>query len=220
MATRKPKSPSGRSARRPSPDASTAPSLPAARKRRGRGRTALPESERKARLIQTRVDDGLDATLRHEARLRRVTVSQLIRHVLEDTFNLVDNIVAGSANLAAAVRRDARRIADSAQGLREPAPPVASAPAPAPAPVRAAAPVPAAPARAVRRDPRLDEVDAWQEVRVNREVTCASCGTALPRGSAALLGLLLTAPSPASSSSSSRQARLWICLACGDTLAG
>jgi hypothetical protein len=195
------------------------PVAPAARKRRGRGRTALPESERKARLIQTRVDDGLDATLRHEARLRRVTVSQLIRHVLEDTFNLVDNIVAGSANLAAAVRRDARRLADSAQGLREPAPPPAPAPAPARAPAAAAAAVHTSPARAARSDPRLEEVDAWQEVRVNREVTCASCGTVLPRGSAALLGLLLGAP-PSASSSSSRQTRLWICLACGDALAG
>ena len=54
-----------------------------------RGRSPLPEAERKARLIQTRVDDQLDSALRAAARQRRVTVSQLIRNVLEDAFQLV-----------------------------------------------------------------------------------------------------------------------------------
>ena len=86
-----------------------------------RGRTPLPESERKARLIQTRVDEDLDDALRDAAKQRRVTVSQLIRNVLEDTFTLVDNVVADAAQLTATVKRDARRLADAARGrVRDP----------------------------------------------------------------------------------------------------
>jgi hypothetical protein len=81
-----------------------------------RGRTALPEGERKDRLLQTRVPGDLDDALREEARRQRLTVSQLIRNVLEDTFHLVDGIVANTAQLTAAVRRDAQRLAASARG--------------------------------------------------------------------------------------------------------
>src|SRR6476659_5701904 len=89
-----------------------------AKKARGtRGRKALQGGERKDRLIQTRVADDLDATLREEAKKRRLSVSQLIRNVLEDTFTLVDDVVNGTAKRAQQVRRDALRIRDSAQGL-------------------------------------------------------------------------------------------------------
>jgi hypothetical protein len=82
-----------------------------------RGRKALPGGERKDRLIQTRVADDLDHTLREEAKKRRLSVSQLIRNVLEDTFELVGDVVNETAKLAQTVRRDAARIRDSAQGL-------------------------------------------------------------------------------------------------------
>lgn len=83
-----------------------------------RGRAPLPEAERKAKLIQTRVDDQLDEALRDAAKQRRVTVSQLIRNVLEDTFHLVDTVVADAAALTANVKRDARRVADAARGKK------------------------------------------------------------------------------------------------------
>ncbi len=88
------------------------------RERAKRGRTPLPEGERKGHLIQTRVDGTLEDTLREAAKQRRVTVSQLIRNVLEDTFHLVDNVVADAGQLAANVKRDARRVADAARGKR------------------------------------------------------------------------------------------------------
>ena len=87
------------------------------RERAGRrGRQPLPEAERKAHLIQTRVDGQLEETLREAAKQRRVSVSQLIRNVLEDTFHLVDTVVADSAQLASNVKRDAKRIAAAARG--------------------------------------------------------------------------------------------------------
>src|SRR5262245_58018554 len=105
-----------------------------------RGRTPLPDGERKARLIQARVDEELDEALRDAAKERRVTVSQLVRNVLEDTFRLVDNVVADAAHLTASVKRDARRIAASARGAA--------------------------------RDP-IEQVDAWQEIILGRDQTCA-----------------------------------------------
>jgi hypothetical protein len=73
---------------------------------------------RKDRLIQTRVARDLESTLKREARRRRLTVSHLIRNILEDTFALVDNVVGGvdeivsdSVELARRVGRDARRMA-------------------------------------------------------------------------------------------------------------
>jgi hypothetical protein len=81
-----------------------------------RGRRPLPEGERKGRVVQTRVPDDLNEALRDEARKRRVSVSQLIRNVLEDTFNLVDNVVAGAQSLGRTVKRDALQIAASARG--------------------------------------------------------------------------------------------------------
>src|SRR5262245_47729316 len=81
-----------------------------------RGRPKAAEGERKDRLVQTRVPEDLDETLREEARRRRTTVSQLVRNVLESTFQLVDDIVAGAANLTETVTRDAKRIAAAAKG--------------------------------------------------------------------------------------------------------
>ena len=53
-------------------------------------RERIREERRKDRLIQTRVPRDLESTLKREARRRRLTVSHLIRNVLEDAFQLVD----------------------------------------------------------------------------------------------------------------------------------
>src|SRR5689334_22805195 len=112
----------------------------AQKSRDGRGRKPLADNERKGRIIQARVPEELTEKLQEEARQRRVSVSQLIRDVLVDTFNLVDDVVAGTRELGERVARDAKRIAESARGRRG--------------------------------EGVLDEVEAWQELRVNRAVTC------------------------------------------------
>jgi hypothetical protein len=159
---------------------------PKERRRGRRGRTPLPDDERKDRLVQTRVDEGLDEALRDAAKQRRVTVSQLIRNVLEDTFVLVDNVVADAAALGAAVKRDAKRVADAARGVP-----------------REVEPEPTVPARRPKvRDP-LDVPDAWQEVFVGRDQLCARCGKALARGDRALMGITAEPGSPP-----------WLCMPC------
>ena len=93
----------------------------------------MDDRPRKDRLIQTRVPQDLESTLKDEARKRRLSVSHLIRNVLEDTFSLVDNVVTevdrvvtDSVEMAQTLKRDAQRLAATARGQtshRDPRPP-------------------------------------------------------------------------------------------------
>ncbi len=76
----------------------------------------------KDRLIQTRVPERLENVLKEEAQKQRLTVSHLIRNMLEDTLKLVDTVVAGagdivgdSVDLAENVVRDAGKLASTAR---------------------------------------------------------------------------------------------------------
>jgi hypothetical protein len=122
---------------------------------------------RKDRLVQTRVPRNLEETLKREARRRRVTVSHLIRSLIEDTFQLVDGVVADvdqivsdSVNLVRTVRRSARRLGKSRRARGSGAP-----------------------------GGDLSHVVAWNEVVLQRAVRCTGCGAALPRGARAFSGL-------------------------------
>jgi hypothetical protein len=137
-----------------------------------------PPRPRKDRLIQTRVPRELESTLKAEARRRRLTVSGLIRSVLEDAFDLVDGVVADaeeivhdSARLARNVSRNARRLASPG---RERA------------------------ARAGGRggagglgdtEAEFPHVYAWNELVLNRPAACSGCGAELARGECGFLGL-------------------------------
>jgi hypothetical protein len=149
-----------------------------------RGRKPMAKRERKDQLIQTRVPDELSLTLREAAKQKRVTVSQLIRNVLEDTFELVDDVVGEAVSLGATVKRDALRIADSAKGRK-----------------RSAA------AARSDADP-LEGVEAWQEVRLNKDVVCAQCARIVPRADRAAFGVGGDPGAP----------KVWLCAACAARL--
>jgi hypothetical protein len=109
----------------------------------------------------------VEETLKREARRRRMSVSQLIRNLVEDTFQLVDGvvadvdqIVADSVSLARSVGATARRIA-----RRRGAPPVATPGA------------------------DLSHVHAWSEVVLHRPGLCAGCGARIRRGERGFAGL-------------------------------
>jgi hypothetical protein len=190
------------------------------------------DRQRKDRLIQTRVPQNLESTLKDEARKRRLSVSHLIRNVLEDTFHLVDNVVsevdrvvADSVGMAQTLKRDAQRLAATARGQtshREGAaesevPASASAPqavaspetpphgvssSPPPDPDSASSEPPADEADALRSG-ALADVFGFQELVLNRTASCASCGSAIARGTHAFLGMT-DQPGP----------RVWVCPAC------
>jgi hypothetical protein len=178
-------------------------------------REQLRDKRRKDRLIQTRVPEDLESTLKREARRRRLTVSHLIRNILEDTFQLVDDVVANvdeivteSVELAKRVGRDAKRVAEAVREAVAEAPPGAgdgdSPEAEAgEAPSSAAEPDPARDA-----DAHLAHVYAWNRVVLNRAATCARCATELARGSDGFVGLSDEANGP----------RVWLCSDCGESL--
>ena len=155
-----------------------------------RGRRPSADEERKDRVIQTRVPKDLESTLKEAAEQKRMTVSQLIRNVLEDTFNLVDGIVADSSALVEHVTRDARRLAATARGESsgKPLTPVKQG--------------------GTLAGELLDSVDAWQDVIVNKPGQCIECGKGLARGERAFRGLTSVAEIPA----------VWLCNDCINTL--
>jgi hypothetical protein len=123
---------------------------------------------RKDRLIQTRVPEDLESTLKEEAARRRLSVSHLIRSVLEDTFHLVDGVVSDldrvvtdSVDLARNVRRNAQRLAASTQGEK--------------------------PVGAGGDD--LDDIYGWNEIVLQRAATCLRCGSELRRGERVFAGM-------------------------------
>lgn len=123
-----------------------------------RGRRPLEASERKDKIVQARVPEELDDALREAAEERQISVSQLVRNLLEDTFQLVDNIVADSASLVDTVRRDAKKIAASAKSARH--------------------------HNSAFED---TQIDAWQAAVSNRDSRCQVCGKAISAGSHAWL---------------------------------
>jgi hypothetical protein len=77
------------------------------------------EPERKERVIHTRVPESLEAQLRQRAEDLGISVSNLVRNVLNHTFGLVGGVVA-----------DSHAVARAARGGKAPAP--AAQPAAAP----------------------------------------------------------------------------------------
>lgn len=123
------------------------------------------ERERKDRLIQTRVPRDLEATLKSEARRRRVTVSHLIRNVLEDAFDLVDGVVADVDQLVSDSVSLARNVGENARKLAAPG------------------------RRRGREEASAADVYAWNEVVLHRAAQCSGCGAEIPRGARGYVGL-------------------------------
>jgi hypothetical protein len=63
-----------------------------------------PPRDKKERVIHTRVPEALDDEVRKRAGHLGLSVSNLVRNILENTFGLVEDIVADSANIARTAR--------------------------------------------------------------------------------------------------------------------
>jgi hypothetical protein len=62
------------------------------------------ESSKKERIIHTRVPAPLDETIKQRASGLGLSVSNLVRNVLSNSFGLVDSIVTDGTNIARSVR--------------------------------------------------------------------------------------------------------------------
>jgi hypothetical protein len=176
----------------------------------------MEDRPRKDRLIQTRVPQDLESTLKDEARRRRLSVSHLIRNVLEDTFSLVDNVVTevdrvvtDSVEMAQTLKRDAQRLAATARGQtahRE----RRAAGTPENRERGESDAEPAATKSSTVAEPQsqstgpLADVYGFQELVLNRPVQCANCDEPIARGVKAYLGM----------SDHSEQPRVWVCQSC------
>lgn len=205
--------------------------------KRRRTRKRPRQIERKDRLIQTRVDEDLEQTLKREAARQRLTVSHLIRNTLEDAFNLVHHVtsdvgqlVTGSVELAAAVGRESKRLAAIVRGRGEPGAASGSeASEPAtrgasgidtaesrPSPARSAQATTASPATsdanasapATPSEDDLGHVYGWNRVIAHRSAECARCRASIAQSDEALVGL----------SDDPTKPRAWLCQSCAARL--
>ena len=119
------------------------------------------KKERKERVIHTRISETLDRRLREQASGLGVSVSNLVRNVLSNTFDLVEDIVADSARVARSATTAPRHHTATAD--------------------RSSAP------RHAAREPR---VIGWQEFILNLNAICDRCNEILPRGVRAAIAVL------------------------------
>jgi hypothetical protein len=66
------------------------------------------EREKKQKVIHTRVSESMEEELKERAERLGVSVSNLVRNVLQNTFGLVEDIMHDGANLARSARNEAR----------------------------------------------------------------------------------------------------------------
>jgi hypothetical protein len=118
--------------------------------------------ERKERVLHTRVPQSLDRQLRHRARNLGLSVSTVVRHVLLNTFGLVEDIVTDTTNVALSVAGE-----DAEPGARS----------------RIAG------RRSVEDESAQNGIVGWQEAVLNLNAVCAHCNAVLRRGARAAIGI-------------------------------
>jgi hypothetical protein len=72
-------------------------------RRRATPSTEVELTERKEKVLHTRVPESLDRHIKTRARGLGLSVSTVVRHVLLNTFGLVEDIVTDSTNIALAI---------------------------------------------------------------------------------------------------------------------
>lgn len=118
-------------------------------------------SDRKEKVIHTRVPPVLDEELKSQAARLGISVSNLIRNVLNNTFSLVEDVILDSATIATRNTKPDPGAARSAV-LGEHAPQTIDvAPTATPTPT----------------------ILGWQKLTLNINAVCQECNAILPRGS-------------------------------------
>jgi hypothetical protein len=119
--------------------------------------------ERKEKVLHTRIPDSLDRQIKRRARNLGMSVSTVVRNVLLHTFDLVEDIVTDSANLAISIAgEDPDPANERARHRKNAAPPTAATDG---------------------------EILGWQEAILNRNAVCDRCNAILEKGNAAAIGI-------------------------------
>ena len=122
--------------------------------------------ERKERVLHTRLPPSLDDQLKERARTLGMSVSTIVRHVLLNTFGLVEDVVADSANAALSLGGQTQPVSDGDRSRRRD---------------RGASNGTAASDESV--------VLAWQEAVLNVNAVCDRCNAILRKGVRAAVGI-------------------------------
>lgn len=121
------------------------------------------DRERKEKVLHARISESLDQELRTKAASLGLSVSNLVRNILLNTFGLVEDVLSDSASIARSARGEpepaSRRAAGSHAAARERAEPAA-------VPASAAAPI-----------------VGWQESLLAVNAVCERCNKILAKGS-------------------------------------
>jgi plasmid stability protein len=82
------------------------------------------EPEKKEKVLHARIPESLDDELRQRAASLGMSVSNLVRNILDNTFGLVEDVIVDSSRVARSARgeRDAARARAAAATAAEPGP--------------------------------------------------------------------------------------------------
>jgi hypothetical protein len=123
----------------------------------------MANAEKKERVIHTRVPESLDDEIKRRATDLGLSVSNLVRNILQHTVGLVEDIVHDSAAIARSARDTKAAFTDSTGASDDSQPP---------APERAA------------------QVVGWHSAILNVNAVCDVCNALLPKGSRAGVGIV------------------------------
>lgn len=123
----------------------------------------MTTDKKKEKVLHARISQDLEKQIRKEAGTLGVSVSNLVRNILANTFDLVENIVTDSADITRSSRRRSARPSTEKQAY------AATQTQPASEPVR---------------------VLAWQEAILNLNAVCGQCNKILEKGSRAAIAVV------------------------------
>lgn len=129
------------------------------------GQEPRDRQETKDRVLHMRVEPSLDTQLRARAERLGVSVSNLVRNILNHTLGLAEDVIRDSQEVARSARGEAggdRPYARDGAGDAGPASPAA----------------------------RVSRVLGWQRFTLGLNALCERCNGILPRGTEAAIGVL------------------------------
>lgn len=124
----------------------------------------MAEDKKKEKVLHARITPDLERQIREEAGSLGISVSNLVRNILSNTFDLVENIVSDSAEISRSARKRPAQAADEEQAFSN-----------------------AEPAPAGFAQPRIL---GWQEAIMNLNAVCHQCNKILKKGSRAAIGII------------------------------